>query len=1068
MKEIGSTVVACAALISGAFAQDAQFATPRQHARYLENRGQWPAQVLYHTNFGVLALWAERDRITFSKWQDGIGDQVHELLHQPEAARSGVAFHGHAWRMELVGAEPAAIHANAPGITSYNYFIGNDPSKWASDVHAFEELVYQEAWPGVDVRLHSSHGSFEYDVVLAAGSNVDRVSIAYEGLAGTRIDEEGRLVLVTSVGELMEMQPTAWYADGAREAVACAFTLKKNIVGFDFGTGTDTSRPIVIDPVLVASTLSGTGDIGTTQNYGHTATYDQQGNIYTGCICFGQGYPTTTGAFDATFGGGFGVDIAVSKLTPDGTDLLAATYLGGGGGDYPHSLVVTNAGQLCVYGSSDSNDYPVSSDAFDATANGGADIVVTKLTPNMNNIVGSTYVGTNAEDGRNNLTYNYGDSYRGEIITDGLGDILIASCTSGSGFPTTTGAYQTVLGGGQDGVLFSLAPDLSAMNWCTYMGSIGGDMCFGIKLDDAGGVYACGATDATTFPTTTGAYQTASGGDHDGFVVHLTNNATTLLQSTYFGYASGDDAFFLQVDNNDHVYIYGQTDNVPIAPTGTYGEAGGPVFVAELLPDLSATVFTTELGYASGGFVSMVPVAFLVDNCRRIYISGYGVSSGMTISTDALYTTGGFYLAVYDQHMTGTAPLYATYYSGAGHVDGGTSRFDKNGIVYQAVCTSGGFPTTPGAWSNTQPGGWDVGVFKIDFEQNGVNANITASALAGCAPDTVQFSAWGEYETLVWDFGDGSPTSTDTMPSHLYTDPGTYIVTLIAFDPTSCNLSDTATVIVSIGSAVTIEPSFTYTQAGGCEPYTVVLTNTTPGGDNDYFWDLGDGTTATTTNVTHTYPGAGTYTVWLTVTDNLCQATDSAQQEITVTEPVPLEALFTSTQTDFCTGLTITTVNVSTGPPGLVYTWDMGDGTILTGGSVSYTYTEPGTYTVELLAYDPLCDEGATYAVEVEVQESPLLEQGLIVPNIFSPNSDGENDSFFPIPNAKDNVELTVYNRWGQKIYETPGAYQPWDGRVPNNKPAPDGVYYYLLDYKLPCLGTEITGREEGYVHIVR
>ena len=1059
---------ACAAISSAALATDPVAPPARTPARYLENKGQWPTQVLYHTNFGELALWAERDRITFSKWETGIGEKVHELLHAPGSERDGTPLHRHAWRMHLQGAAPTAIEALSPGTTGYNYFIGNDPTKWAGDVRAFDEVIYRNAWPGIDLRLHAGGNNFKYDVRLSANADPDAVRLRYEGLNGLSLEDDGRLVLATSVGDLVELAPVAWYADGAMEHVPCAFVIRRDGVGFRFGQGVDRSRPIVIDPVLVASTLSGTGDVGTTQNYGHTATYDQQGNIYTGCICFGQGYPTTTGAFDATYGGGFGVDIAVSKLTPDGTDLLAATYLGGAGGDYPHSLVVTNASQLCVYGSSDSNDYPVSSDAFDGSANGGADIVVTKLTPNMNNIVGSTYVGTAGEDGRNTFTFNYGDSYRGEVITDGLGNVLIASCTNGTGFPTTSGAYQTALAGGQDGVLFSLSPDLSGMNWSTYMGTSGGDMCFGIKLDDAGGVYACGSTDSNALPTTAGAYQGANGGGHDGFVVHLTNDAGTLAQCTYFGYATDDDAFFLQVDNQDHVYIYGQTDNVPIAPAGTYGESGGPVFVAELQPDLSSTVFTTQLGASSGGFGGMVPVAFLVDNCRRIYISGYSVSSGMTISPDALYTDGGFYLAVYDQHMTGTAPLYATYYSGASHVDGGTSRFDKNGIVYQAVCTSGGFPTTPGAWSNTQPSGWDVGVFKIDFEQNGVNANITASAIAGCAPDTVVFSAWGEYETLLWDFGDGSATSTDTMPAHLYTDPGTYVVTLIAYDPTSCNLSDTATVIVSIGSATAVEPSFTYTQAGGCEPYTVVLTNTTPGADNDYDWDLGDGTTATTTNVTHTYPGAGTYTVWLTVQDNVCLNTDSASQEIVVTEPVPLEALFTSTQTDFCTGLTITTLNASTGPAGLEYTWDMGDGTVLSGGSVTYTYTEPGVYTVELLAYDPLCDDGATYAVEVEVQESPLLSEGLIVPNIFSPNNDGENDSFFPIPNAHDNVELTVYNRWGQKIYETPGAFQPWDGRVPNNKPAPDGVYYYLLDYKLPCLGTEITGREEGYVHIVR
>lgn len=1043
--------------------------TAAPKARYIENKGQWPQAVKYHTNFGALAVWAENDRITFSRLSDADVLRVHDLHHEGRLETSAHTVHGHAWRMVLDGAATTSFaYAEERGSTRYNYFLGNDRTKWASNVHAYGRVLLADAWPGVTMHLHQGEGSFKYDVVLAPNADPRNVRFRYEGLDGLSLDDQGRLHLRTSVGEAIEQTPVAWYADGAREAIECRFTLKGDRVGFAFTANVDRSRPIVIDPTLIASTLSGTGDIGTTQNYGHTATYDGEGNIYTGAICFGQGYPTQTGSFDLTWAGG--TDIAVSKLTADGTDLLASTYLGGGGGDYPHSLVVTPTGQLCVYGSTNATDYPTSTTAFDATQNGSADIVVTKLTPNMDALVGSTYVGTSADDGRNGVTFNYGDSYRGEIICDGFGNIYIASCSEGAGFPTSTGAWQGTFGGAQDGVLFRLNTDLSAMDWATYVGTTGGEMCFGVKLDGSGGVYACGATDNASFPTTSGAYQTASGGGHDGFVIHLTNDGSTLAHSTYFGYGSADDAFFIQLDNDNHVYIYGQTDGgIPIAPTGTYGETGGAAFVAEFQEDLSATVFTTTLVAASGGFGGITPVAFLVDNCRHIYISGYGVSSGLVTTPGALYVSGGFYLACYDQHMTGTTPLYATYYEGAGHVDGGTSRFDKNGIVYQAVCTSGGFPTTPGAWSNTQPGGWDVGVFKIDFEQSGVNANIAASALAGCAPDTVDFTAWGEYVTLEWDFGDGSPTSTDTMPSHVYTTPGTYIVTLIAYDPASCNLSDTATITVQVSSSTSPLPSFTTQVIGDCDDYTVQFTNTTPGADNTYTWDMGDGTTYATVNVTHVFPGPGTYDVTLTVVDNLCGATGSATQPVTIGATTPIEALFTALQTDFCNGLTVTTTNQSTGPTGLTYTWDMGDGTTLSGTDVSYTYNDPGSYIISLEAYDPACDQSDDFQLEVLVEASPLVEEGIVVPNIFSPNNDGENELFFEIPNAKNYVDMKVYNRWGQLIYETPGNYQPWDGRLQSNKkPAPDGVYFYLLDYKVPCLGTEITGREEGYVHIVR
>ena len=1058
------TIAATAAI--GVFAGNGHDNTPatgaHPHQRFVENKGQLPARVKYRAEFGTASMFAESDGITWSMLQADAGDVVHELLHANATEKAAFKLRGHAWRMRFVDANGKPAITSFDRSTTYlNYFLGNDQRKWAGHVGVFGEVLYEDVWSGIDLRLHGDKAGFKYDVILDAGADVSLVRFAYEGLDALGLDAEGRLALRTSVSELLEMAPVAWYADGSKEVVQCSFTLTDGTVGFAFAEGTDTQRPIVIDPLLIASTLSGTGDIGSTSNYGHCATFDDLGNIYTGARCFGQGYPVTVGAFDVSYGGG-GTDISLSKLNPDGSALIYATYLGGNSDEYPHSLIVTPQGELVCYGSSSSTDYPVSPGAFDGTANGGVDIVITKLSSDGSTIVGSTYIGgSNGDDARNNVTSNYGDSFRGEVICDASGNVFVASCTNGPGFPTTAGVYQPNFSGGQDGVVFCLNNDLSQLVWSTYLGSSAGDMAFGIKQAADGSLYLCGATNGNTFLTTTGAFQVANAGGMDGFLIHMSADATMLLQSTYFGTSTSDAAFFLQMDNDGDPYIYGQTDGtIAVMPAGTYAEPAGQAFVAEFLPDLSAAVFTTQL---CNGYI--VPVAFLVDNCDHIYISGYSVSAGMTISPNPLYANGGFYLAVYDAHMTGF--LYGTYYEGANHVDGGTSRFDRNGRVYQGVCTNGPFPTTPNAYSNTQPGGWDIGVFKIDFEQSGVNANISASSNTGCAPATIDFDAVGTYATIVWDFGDGSPTDTIDDPSHVFTDPGTYIVTLIAFDPVSCNLSDTSTVTVVISDPIPVVPEFTVTQAGGCEPYTVVTVNNTTGPNSTYLWDMGDGTTYTSTDVTHAYAGAGTYTITLTVTDNTCGTTASTSLPVTVTEPQAIEALFTAAQVDQCSGLNVTTTNLSSGPSGLVYTWNMGDGTTLTGNSVAYTYIEVGTYTITLTAYDPLCDEDDTFTVDVNVQPSPLVDQGIVVPNIFSPNSDGLNDKFFPIPGAGSNVVLKVWNRWGMKMFETTGQYKPWDGRTPGNKPVPDGVYFFILEYSIPCTGARIEGKEEGYVHVV-
>jgi len=1012
---------------------DLSASAPVANAAFIENKGQLPGQVLYRADFGTVALFAERQRITWSKLQDDAGEVVHEQSHTGNLDASGLTLHGHAWRMDLVGADPAAAITRSGRSSAWlNYFVGNDPAKWASDVHFYSEIRYEQPWPGVDLRLHSSkQGGFKYDVELAHAADVAQVRFAYDGLNGVKVDREGRLVMRTSVGDVMEMAPVAWYADGAKEPVGCAFTVTDGVVGFRLEKGVDPQRPVVIDPVLMASTLSGTGNIGTTQNYGHTATYDDLGNIYTGAICFGQGYPATPGAFDLTFGGGFGVDIAVSKLNPDGSALLYATYLGGNGGDYPHSLIVTPAEELVVYGSSDSPDYPVSAGAYDPSNNGGVDIVLTKLNTNGTALVGSTYIGTSNTDGRNNLTWNYGDSYRGEVLCDALGRVYVSSCTDAANFPTTAGAYQTVGVGGQEGVVFRLNNDLSALDWSTYLSTPGGDMCFGLKLDAAGDVYVCGATDNAAFPTTPGAYQTAFTGTEDGFIAHLTGNGSTLAHSTLFGSSQEVDAFFIQLDVDGDVYIYGQSTlgTITISPPGTYGQPGTDIFIAEFTPDLATNIFKSVVGTAGGFGTSCVPVAFLVDVCEHIYISGYSTyGGGFATTAGALYTTGGFYLAAYDVDMSGI--LYGTYYDGAGHVDGGTSRFDSNGIVYQAVCTAGVFPTTPWAYSNVQPAGWDIGVFKIDFQVAGVNAAGASTVNSGCAPILIDFLNTSTGTNWIWDFGDGSVLDTAYTPSHLYTTPGSYTVTLIAYDSLACNLADTVQFPVTIGTATPIVADFTAVQSTDCTLSQVVTTNTSTGAPLGFEWDMGDGTFYTDTNVTHAYAAPGVYDIELLVYDPTgCSQPDSLTQQITINPPVTVDAAFTATQVPDCSQLLVSTTNLSIGPsPSFI--WDMGDGTVYASFEViDHLYAAPGLYTITLIANDAgTCNLADTTTLQVQVDPAEpvtaafTIDQAFDCAQMLGQTTNTSTGSFLLFQwDMGDGTTATTENV--THTYTTPGTY---------------------------------------------
>jgi gliding motility-associated-like protein len=1068
---------------------------------FIENQGQWAGNFRFKAEVGPLALFMENSGLTWSLLQPDFSEVLHEAGHRSDPSPM---LRGHAWRVSFVGGSSSRFEPMERAAHGTNYFVGSDRLRWRSDVGSYGEVHQRGIWPGVDMRIYMDHGHFKYDLVLAKGADAVRIGLRYEGLDDIRLDEEGRLVLKTSVGEVVEAAPVAWYGDGSQEHVQCRYTLRNGVLGFEL-ISADASRPIVIDPTLIAATLSGS----TSTNYGHCATYDSEGNIYTGAISFSQGYPAGTGAFQSVYGGG-GTDIAVSKLSPDGTTLIYATYVGGNSGEYPHSLMVDNDFNLWIYGTTNSSNYPVTPGVVGPTIGGLVDIVVTKVGPTGATLVGSTFIGGGANDGRNGLVGGGYEQYRGEIVVDNQGNAYIASCTESSNFPVSTDAFQPALAGAQDGVVFSLDPTLTQLRFSTHLGGSNDDMAYGLKVRQDGVVVVSGGTGSTNFPVTTGVLQPSNAGGNDAFVTMLAATGSSLVASTFWGTSSGNVAYFIELDNNENVYIYGVAQGgVPIEPSGTYGVAGGGNFLAEFTADLTSVVFTSCIGPGS-----VAPVAFLVDVCNNIYISGYQAGSGLPITSDALYTSGGFYIGVFQPHMAGL--LYGTYYTGANHVDGGTSRFDKNGVIYQGVCTSGGLPLTPNAYGTTQSS-WDIGVFKIDMEQAGVQANVSVSSSYGCVPATLTFNAQGNAPNYIWDMGDGSATLTGSSVTHTYTEAGLYTIMLIGWDSTSCNSSDTAYTTVNILDPAELLAQFTAVPISSCTGYGVEVTNSSVGGTS-VAWTFGDGGTSSAQNPTHAYAGPGTYELTLTVTDGICNAQATATQTVVV--PPATLPYNPATPVPICPE---GTVNLDAGGGYDTYQWGTGD------VSQIITVDGPGNYDILVTSGEciasavitvvenalpaPLPDRqvcfeesvtlapgvpvssitwstgstepsipgvqgtywfvavdnnGCTFRDTVEVVRIAPTDGVNYIPNVFTPNGDGLNDEFKVEAPGLQQFSMQVFNRWGQKMYETSSVDRGWKGGLDNGSSlAPDGTYFYIITFKDVC-SNEPEGTRTGHVTLLR
>lgn len=936
---------------------------------FIANKGQWTGPFQYKAQFGNLTVFCEKAGFTYV---------LAESIPHPEHNRGASDHHPlpemirkHAFRLTFNGAESIEYFGVDVKKEYHNYILGNDRSKWKGHVPLYSGVRAESLYEGVDISVYSEHNSFKYDFIVHPQADASIINFNYSGTDDILFSNDG-IVIKTSVGDIIESIPVSYQLiEGNKIEVDCRYIKKEGGFGFEFPNGYNKNFPLIIDPILVASTLSGTT---TNFNFGHGATFDLAGNIYTHAISFDSDYPTDLGSFQENYGGG-GTDAAISKLNPNGSELIYATFIGGSGGEYPHSTI-TNANQeLFVFGITSSNDLPVAEDAFQSEYGGGGDdIFVFGLSADGSELVGGTYLGGSSADGRNMVGSGY-ENFRGEINVNLNGEIYIASCSSSDNFPVTEGVFQGEKKSNQDGVIVKLSSDLSEIIWSSFVGSSADDMSYGVRIKNDQTVFISGVVGGMNNPgtgegfvTTSNAYQqNYSGGENDSFVMQISADGTEILNSTFLGLEESDKAFFLDIDSNDDVWVYMQSLSSWPITEGVWGEGTGNILVHKLNLDLSELLITSYLTEAEGA-ASGTPVAFMVDLCNGIYISAYGVFGDFVASEDALFAQGGFYIGVFAPDMSDL--VYGTFYTGD-HVDGGTSRFDTQGIVYQGVCSGGGFNTTSDAWSTTQPGGWDIGVFKIDFEIESVNAVAGAAGyLTGCAPHNVIFQNFSSGENFEWNFGDGN-SSTDYTPTHVYDEPGDYLVSLIVIDSNSCNLRDTAYIPITVYPEVEFFIEFTHHL--DCETGEIVIINESEGPEDvEYEWNMGDGTILYEEDPSYIYNQAGEYIVTLNLTSEACNQ-GLEEEQLVIYEPF-VSAEFAFEVVDICDAFTVAFYDLSGSANEFI--WNLGDGNeVFENGNFEYNYQSSGTYEVQLYVSNLLsCNLADSITQIIEIAEPPVLD----------------------------------------------------------------------------------------------
>jgi len=427
-------------------------------------------------------------------------------------------------RMELAGASPALRVEGGdklPGIA--NYFIGNDPAKWHSNVPTYAKVKYSGVYPGVDLVYYGNQRHLEYDFVVTPGADPKPVRLHFAGAEKLALTEAGDLTVSARNGQIIFHKPVIYQTkDGRREPVNGQFALlAKNTVGFDLGAY-DHARALVIDPMLAYSSYLGGGPGWGTDIY--AIAVDGSGNAYVTGETASPSFPVTNGAFETVFE----ADSAfITKFNPSGTVLVYSTYLGESCAANGQAIAVDGSGNAYVAGTK-CGGFPTTAGAFDTTT-GGA--FVTKLNSTGSALVYSTLLGGNSTTNPGDYDAAYG------IAVDESGNAYVTGGTGSPDFPVTAGAFQKVnkaptsnpaLDG--DAFVTKLNPAGSALVYSTSLGGSVGDIANGIAVDNTGAAYVTGFNESSDFPLTPGAFQTVKAFT---FVTKLNSSGLALVYSTY-------------------------------------------------------------------------------------------------------------------------------------------------------------------------------------------------------------------------------------------------------------------------------------------------------------------------------------------------------------------------------------------------------------------------------------------------------------------------------------------------------------------------------------------------------
>jgi hypothetical protein len=689
--------------------RDVHYAASSQGGYLIENRGQVSDEILYYSMGNPAVAFRDDGVMTVVRATEGTRGAAEMTSASPQEQ----VMRSIGYLIKFDGANKVAPNGRDKLPFGTNFFIGNDPSHWRTNVPGYREVVYPNLYDGVDLIYRVRPDGLKYEFVVRPDADLDRISFTYDGVEAVGFDGAG-LVAHTELGDVHDSQPYSYQEGG--DGVICGFDARGPLsYGFEC-IGWDRSNTLIIDPLVYSTFLGGgAGD------QGNSIKVDASGNAYVAGYTWSSDFPITPGVIQVIYGRAG--DAFVTKLNPNGSALVYSTYIGGAGRDSAAAIALDPSGNVYLTGFTQSSDFPTTPGALDRTRGGACDAFVTKLNAAGSGLIYSTFLGGGDYDRATSLA------------VDALGNAYVTGNTSSPSFPVTPGAYDTSFAGGwSDVFLTELNPAGSALVFATFLGGSNADgyTSVALALDSSRNIYVTGDTMSTDFPVTAGSFQDVfQGGGFDSFITKVNASGDKLNYSTYLGGSDASDfSTGIVVDSDNATFVTGYTASItfPVTPGSlktTFVGGLYDAFVTKLNATGATLVYSTFLGSTDDDEAKSIDIVADGSAC----VTGLTVGSDFPVTPGAFQTTNSTNTDAFLTKLDASGSLlaYSTYLAGFDEDVGFSVTSCSPRTAYVTGYTwSSDFPTTAGVFNETLYGIMDAFVLKIVLANTPPVANASS------------------------------------------------------------------------------------------------------------------------------------------------------------------------------------------------------------------------------------------------------------------------------------------------------------------------------------------------------